>query len=65
MINNSFKKIKFEFETGILKESDMSEYEKQSLIEFYKKENEQLSEKIEEIEKVLYKKYMDMKKSRI
>ena len=64
-MDSELKRIKFEFETGRLNEINMSEYEKNKLIEFYKNENEQLCEKIKNIELILYKKYIDMKKSRI
>ena len=35
-MDSELKRIKFEFETGRLNEINMSEYEKNKLIEFYK-----------------------------
>ena len=50
-----------EFESGRLKECDMTEFEKNSLIEYYRNENEILNDKINNIETILYKKYIAMK----
>ena len=49
-MDNDFERIKYEYETGRLKEQDMSENEKNKLIDFYRQANEQFRIEIEKKE---------------
>lgn len=56
------KKLKQDYETGILKEENMTEQEKKLLINIYKKRTEKMLEDIINKKKVLYEMYINMKK---
>lgn len=64
-MSSDIRKIIFEFESGRLKECDMTGEVRNRLIEFYKAENQQIKDRIKNLELILYKKYVEMKKSRI
>lgn len=56
------KKLKQDYENGIIKEQDLTEQEKKLLINIYKKRTEKMLEDIINKKKDLYKMYINMKK---
>lgn len=56
------KKLKQDYENGIIKEEDLTEQEKKLLINIYKKRTEKMLEDIINKKKTLYKMYINMKK---
>jgi len=62
LLESNLKKLKQNYESGIIKEEDLTEYEKKLLINIYKKRTEKMLEDIINKKKVLYKMYINMKK---